>query len=188
MAALGGLLLLAAIATLMIPLVFAYRERQAYLGLERMEAVVVTGQLAPQSAAATLMNPYNAEYRPELLVRYAPPEGGEEIETWLEAAPDLPTMDVWEAMQRLEAFKTGQRVILCHDADDPTELRLDPGNRSWRPAALGGVVSIFVAMPGLGLILAAWLLKRLARRVGPTTGTDAQRWSASAGPPSLTRN
>ena len=166
MAALGCLLLVAAVLTLVMPLVIAYRAQQAYLGLERIEAVVVTGQLAPQSNAATLMNPYNTEYRPELLLRYAPPEGGDDVETWLEAAPDLPTMDVWEAMQRLEAFKTGQRVILCHDADNPTELRLDPGNRSWRTATLGGIVSVFVAMPGLGLVLAAWLLRRFTRKVG----------------------
>jgi hypothetical protein len=82
----------------------------------------------------------------------------------MEVAPDLPTMDLWEAEKRLEEFKTGQPVILCHDPDDPTELRLDPGHRSWRTALLGGVASIFVAMPGVGLILTALLLHRLRRK------------------------
>ena len=163
MAALGCLFLLAAAATLLIPVVRAYRERQAYLGLERIEAVIVTGQLAPQSTKASMMDPWGTQYRPEILVRYTPPEGGEAVETWMEVAPDLPTMDVWEAMRRLTDFKPGQSVVLCHDAEDSTELRLDPGNRSWKTALLGGVVSIFVAMPGIGLILTAWLLRRMLR-------------------------
>jgi hypothetical protein len=172
LAALGCLLLVAAALTLAIPLVWSYRQWQAYLEQERIEAVVASGQLAPQGTKGSLLDPWGTQYRPEILVRYKPPEASEEIELWIEVAPDLPTMDVWEAEQRLEEFKPGERVVLVHDAENPTELRLDPGNRSWRTAVLGGVVSIFVAMPGIGLILTAWLLSRLGRKSATGSGVD----------------
>jgi len=177
LAALGCLLLVAAILTVTLPLAWSYHQWRAYLEQERIAAQIVSGQLAPQGKNASLMDPWNTQYRPEILVRYKPPESSEEVELWIEVAPDLDTMDIWEAEKRLEEFKPGQRVVLVHNADDPTELRLDPGNRSWRTAALGGIVSIFVAMPGIGLILTAWLLSRLRRpkKVEPAPTALANR-------------
>jgi hypothetical protein len=162
LALVGAVFLTAAVATLVALLAAAYREYRGHAALARFEAVVVTGQLKPQNPAAGWTQPWNTEFRPELLVRYS--LDGEEVENWIEAAPDLPTMDVWEAWQRLDAFDPGDRLTLCVDADDPTALRIDPGSRWRRSALLGGIVSLFIAMPGLGLILAAWLLRRhLAR-------------------------
>lgn len=159
-AALGIVLLVAALATLATTLVAAYREHQAFLWLSRTPAEVVTGQVRPivPLAAGPAATGTGSDYRPDILVRYA--LEGQELEAWLDPFPDLPAAEYWEASERLRAFDPGDQVTLCYDPDDPSLLRLEPRDRSWRSAVLGGLSSLAIAMPGLGLVLAAWLLRK----------------------------
>jgi hypothetical protein len=99
--------------------------------------------------------------RPQLLVRYQ--LGENELEGWIDAGPEMDVDASRRAQLMVEALPgIGQTVTCWYEADDPTTLHYQIGDGGRRTWLIGIAMGAFTLLPGLGLVIAAWLLWRYA--------------------------
>ena len=102
------------------------------------------------------------EYRfqPQLLVRYQ--INGTQVENWIDAGPETDQMGVPRAQALVAELPTAGDSITCwYDENDPSTIEFQIGDGGRQTWLIGIALGAFTLMPGLGMILAAWLLRRL---------------------------
>ena len=107
------------------------------------------------------------QLQPQIQVEYT--VNGEELSTWIEVDVNGPlSANVPYHMQLAQAalaeFQRGERIACCYDSGDPTQLEISEGDGGWRTWIKGSVLATIAAFPGLGLVLAGWLLWRAAKK------------------------
>jgi hypothetical protein len=141
----------------------AWGERDALSQFQPVECAVLKRQLNWR-VKPTQEVPELEDYvmQLQLLVRYE--VNGTEVETWVDASPET-EIDMWSylhARSDLEELPTiGDSVTCWYDVNDASTIHLQIGDGGRRTWLIGIALGAFTLMPGLGLIIAAWLLRRL---------------------------
>jgi hypothetical protein len=129
-------------------------ERQGYFG-------TAPDPLVPGSAVTTYV------LQPQIDVRYE--LGGAEQRAWVDVPVDGPLNAEVPyhhnmAQRALAPFHRGKRVACYVDPADGSALKLTQSDAGRRTTITGLILTAVASLPGIGLLLTAWLLWRAARK------------------------
>jgi hypothetical protein len=99
-------------------------------------------------------------YRPQALVRYE--LDGSEIEEWIDVGPETDQFGMFDNEAAIRKYKSGQNITGWFDPDGSATLELRSGDGGRMTRITGLATAFFVLMPGIGLILTGWLLRRMS--------------------------
>jgi hypothetical protein len=105
------------------------------------------------------------QLQPQVEVQYS--LDGEDLTTWVDVPTSGPlNSDISYhhnlAQDALIRYRRGDPVACYCDPDDAATLRLALGDGGRRLAIMGYVLAVVASLPGIGLVLASWLLWRAA--------------------------
>ena len=122
--------------------------------------VPTTPANAPAGGAPTGLVDGEVRYRPQALVRYE--LDGTEIEEWIDVGPETDQFGMYDSEAAIRKYNSGQTITGWFDPDGSAtlELRCDDSGRMTRITGLA--TAFFVLMPGIGLMLTGWLLRRMS--------------------------
>jgi hypothetical protein len=162
----AGVLLLFAAATLLLTFSFAARregaERARWLEGEARIAAQRRGVFVavPDPDSPTGTRP-EWQVQPQLALEYE--LDGVAGTSWVDIPTNGRELSDGEAQMELGRYAIGDTILVWLDPDDVTALRLAIGDGGRRTAIAGCVLAFVLMMPGVGLIFAGWLWRRLAR-------------------------
>jgi hypothetical protein len=96
-----------------------------------------------------------------LLVSYE--LNGSEIEEWIDVGPETDQFGMTDSAAAIRGYKPGEKIDCWFDPNSSATLELGSSDGG-RVTRITGLVSAFVVlMPGIGLVLTGWLLRRVSK-------------------------
>ena len=122
--------------------------------------VPTTPANAPVGGASTGLVVGEVRYRPQALVRYE--LDGTEIEEWIDVGPETDQFGAYDSEVAIRKYKAGQKITGWFDPDGSATLELRSDDSGRMTHITGLATAFFVLMPGIGLMLTGWLLRRMS--------------------------
>lgn len=122
--------------------------------------VPTTPANAPAGGAPPGLVDGEVRYRPQALVRYE--LDGSDIEEWIDVGPETDQFGMYDNVAAIRKYNSGQKITGWFDPDGSATLELRSGDGGRVTRITGLVTAFFVLVPGIGLILTGWLLRRMS--------------------------
>jgi hypothetical protein len=146
---------------------------------------MVHGQIINERVGqfATVTDPNNPgrtlptyQLQPQIEVQYE--IDGQGLTAWVDVPTDMPLKSEVSyhhniAQGALARFHRGDHIACYYDPADATTLRLALSDGGRRTVIMGFVLAAVASLPGIGLLLASWLLWRAAGGRGRATSNHS---------------